>query len=205
MNNNFLSRNHYNNSFFNEESSPNKMSFPPDVFKREDFKDPYIQTNILQNISQKETQIYKLFRKNLGKHFFGMKPTSLLLFEKRLQQYFATSKFLKGFYVKKNKNFNEKINMGSLDFLALSDKNTKSDIFNSVNQEKILSISKNFASKQPKDIITQEFFKVKYHQKNAKRIAKILNKKKNKNTILELKSFNIKKNISINNNNISNN
>ena len=201
MNNNFLSRNRYNNSLFIDESSPNKISFPPDVFKKKYFKDLYIQTNILQNISQKETHIYKLFRKNLGKHFFGMKPTSLLLFEKRLKQYFIQSNFLDSFLEKKSINFKDKINIGSLDFLALSEKNTKSDILNSLNHEKILSISKNFASRQSKDIINQEFFKVKYIQQNAKRIAKILNHKKNKNTTLELKSFNNKKNIGINNNN----
>ena len=203
MNNNIVSRNRYNNSLFIEESSPNEISFPPDVFKKKFFKDLCIQTNILQNISQKETQIYKLFRKNLGKHFFGMKPTSLLLFEKRLQQYFQASNFLNSFSGKKSINFNDKINIGSLDFLALSENKTKNEIFHSLNPEKILSISKNFSLKQSKDIITQEFFKVKYIQKNAKRIAKILNNKKNKNTILELKAFNNKKNIGLNINNIN--
>ena len=129
-----------------------------------------------------------------------MKPTSLILFEKRLQQYFQTTNFLNSFTGKKSKNFYDKINIGSLDFLTLSDKNTKSDILNSLNHEKMLAISKNFTLKESKDIINQEFFKVKYIQKNAKRIAKILNHKKNKNTILELKTFNNKKNISINNN-----
>ena len=162
MNNNIVSRNRYNNSLFIEESSPNEISFPPDVFKKKFFKDLCIQTNILQNISQKETKIYKLFRKNLGKHFFGMKPTSLLLFEKRLQQYFQASKFLNSFSGKKSKTFNDKINIGSLDFLALSENKTKNEIFHSLNPEKILSISKNFSLKQSKDIITQEFFKVKY-------------------------------------------
>ena len=188
MNNNFLSRNQYNNSF-NDELSSDKITFPPDVFKSSDkLKEVDIHTNILQNISQKETQIYKLFQKNLGKHFLGVKPASLILFEKRLRQYFFSSNFLNSFFNKKSINFDEKINMGSLDFLTLSDKNTKNNIMNSINREKILSVSKNFSLKQSKDVIAQEFFKMKYLQKNAKRIAKILNNKKNKNAVIELKS-----------------
>ena len=181
MNNNFLSRNHYNKSFV-DESSSEKINFPPNIFQnRKEFKDLYIHTNILQNIAQRETQIYKLYQKNLGKHFFGVKPASLLLFEKRLKQYFNSTHFLRGFYGKKTKNLDEKINIGSLDFLVLGDKNNKTDILNSIKHEKILSISRNFSLQQTKDVVSQEFFKMKYLQKNAKRIAKILSNKKNKN------------------------
>ena len=88
---------------------------------------------------------------------------------------------MKGFYGKKTKNLDEKINIGSLDFLVLGDKNNKTDILNSIKHEKILSISRNFSLQQTKDVVSQEFFKMKYLQKNAKRIAKILSNKKNKN------------------------
>ena len=53
------------------------------------------------------------------------------------------------------------------------------DILNSIKHEKILSVSRNFSLQQTKDVVSQEFFKMKYLQKNAKRIAKILSNKKN--------------------------
>ena len=188
MNNKNISRNKLENSNL-DNSSSHKSSYPPDVFiNPRKFKDTYIYTNLFQDISHKETEIYKSFRKNFGKNFFDMKPTSLLLFEKRLKDYFLATNFLGSFIRKNSINFDEKINMGSLDFYALSDKNYKNDIMTSVNNEKILTMSKNFSLQHSKDVISREVFKMKYQKKNAKRIVKILNNKKNKNTTLQLKS-----------------
>ena len=191
MNNNFFSRNNKKNSVL-DNSSFIKTYFPPDVFNTPKIlEEIYNHINILQTIANKESDIFKSFRDYLGKRFLNVKPASLVLFEQRLKEYFISSNFLNEFTGKKSKIFDEKINVGSLDYYALSDRNYKSDIANSSNKEKILSMSRNFAINQSKDIISQEFFKMKYQKKNAKRIAKILNKKnknKNQNLILELDS-----------------
>lgn len=191
MNNNFFSRNNKKNSIL-DNSSFIKTYFPPDVFNTPKIlEEIYNHINILQTIANKESDIFKSFRDYLGKRFLNVKPASLVLFEQRLKEYFISSNFLNEFTGKKSKIFDEKINVGSLDYYALSDRNYKSDIANSSNKEKILSMSRNFAINQSKDIISQEFFKMKYQKKNAKRIAKILNKKnknKNQNLILELDS-----------------
>ena len=173
MNNKFISRNKLHNSNF-DNSFSHKSSYPPDVFINPlKFKDTYIYTNLIQDISHKETEIYKSFRKDFGKNFFDMKPASLLLFEKRLKEYFLATNFLDSFIRKNSIKFDEKINMGSLDFYALSDKNYKNDIMTSVNNEKILTMSKNFSLQHTKDILSREVFKMKYQKKNSKRIIQI--------------------------------
>ena len=97
--------------------------------------------------------------------------------DNRLKQYFISSKFLDSFTTKKSVNIDEKINMGTLEFYNLSDKKFKNDVMNSVNREKILTMSRNFSLAPSKDIIRQEFYKKKYYEKNVKRIAKILKRK----------------------------
>lgn len=177
MYNNFISRNDLKNSNF-EDSKFSKTFNSPNVFlDHKNFRDAYRSVDLIQNIIHKETEIFKTFRKNLGKNFLDAKPASLILFEKRLKQYFISSKFLDSFTTKKSVNLDEKINMGTLEFYNLSDKKFKNDVMNSVNREKILTMSRNFSLAPSKDIIRQEFYKKKYYEKNVKRIAKILKKK----------------------------
>ena len=177
MYNNFISRNDLKNSNF-EDSKFSKTFHSPNVFlDHKNFPDAYRSVDLIQNIIHKEAEIFKTFRKNLGKHFLDAKPASLVLFEKRLKQYFISSKFLDSFATKKSINLDEKINMGRLEFYNLSDKKFKKDIMNSVSREKILTMSRNFSLAPSKDIINQEFYKKKYYEKNVKRIAKILKKK----------------------------
>ena len=185
MNNNFISRNDLKNSN-SDDFKFSKTQYSPNVFlSRKNFPDAYKEVNLLHNITHKETEIFNTFRRNLGKNFLDSKPASLILFEKRLRQFFISSKFLESFASKKSVNLDEKINMGSLEFYNLGDKNFKSNIMNSINNEKILTLSRNFALQQSKDIISQEFYKKKYQEKNIKRIAKILKSKTKK---LQLRS-----------------
>ena len=189
MYNNFFSRGRTKNSNL-EKSSSFKTHLKPDVFLNHNyFRDVYHSTDLPQNISNREYKIYKSFRDELGRRFLGLKPAGLLMFEKRLKHFFISSKFLESFTNKKSNLNDERINLGSLDFYALSDKRYKNDILNSISREKVLSFSRNFALKPVKDIISQEFFRMKYLKKNAKRIAKILSKNnKNKNDTVEFKN-----------------
>ena len=184
MNNKFISRNFLNNLNL----SSFKSNLPPDVFlDQKNFKDSKNIINLPQKILHKEYQIFRTFHKDFGSKFSDVKPASLLLFEKGLKQFFLSSNFLKSFINKKSNVMDGKINIGSLDFYALSDKRYKKDVMISANREKVLSLSRNFELKPSKDILSQEYFKMKYMKKNAKRIAKILSKKnKNKNDIMEL-------------------
>ena len=185
MINNFISRNQLTTSN-NDNSSFYKTQFPPDVFlSHKKFRDAYIEINLPLKIAHKESELYKSFKYSLGKRFLDVKPASLVLFENRLKKYFISTNFLDSFIGKKSINLDEKINMGSLDFYNLSNKQFKSDIMNAASREKILAISKNFSLRAGKDIVGQEFFRMKYQKKNAKRIAKILNNK-NKNKANEL-------------------
>ena len=186
MNNNYKSREKIKNSnidnsyFFKTINAPNIFLNP------KKFPQLNIRTNILENISLKESQLYKSFTNNFGKRFIEIKPASLILFENRLREYFISSNFLRSFTRKKSIDLNERINMGSLDYYSLKDKKYKEDVMNSANRGNILSKSRNFELKPSKDLVHQEFFKMKFQQKNAKRIAKILNKR-NKNNLIELK------------------
>ena len=185
MINNYISRNQIANSN-SDNSSFYKTQFPPNVFlSQKKFKDSYISINLPLKIANKESQLYKTIKSGLGKKFLEVKPASLILFENRLKKYFLSSNFLINFTGRKSINFDEKINMGSLDFYNLSSKQFKSDVTTSANNEKLLTISKNFSLKPSKDIVGQEFYKMKYQKKNARRIAKILNNK-NKYKINEL-------------------
>ena len=142
----------------------------------------------MQKIEQMQEKILKLYNDRLGKNFLNKKPLSVVLFQKRLKSYLFSpeSKFLENFpsVQKKLRNefnkvditsFNNKIDLGSMIYYSLNDKkNKKDEFFNDDNKEKYLEKSKNFCSVPTKDIINSQFYKVKYQQKNAKRIGKIL-------------------------------
>ena len=148
------------------------------------------ENNIIQNINQKEKEIFRLYYNRLGRNFLNEKPKSLVLFEKRLKKYLFSpeSKILEKFpslhqRIKNETNkidtigFNNKIDMGQMMYYSLNNKNNKNDIFIANNKEKYLETSKNFLFSPIKDVVNSEFYKVKYLDKNYKRLGKILSNK----------------------------
>lgn len=141
-----------------------------------------------QEISNRKKLLNRMFDVRFGKFFLDIKPESLIIFEKQLRKYFFSpnSKFLYNFprLRKKllfNNNINDnklssKINVGSL--LYFSEANKKLvDNDNIRTKEKIITFSKNFSTNFTKDVINNEVYKVKFWDKNAKRINKLLSKK----------------------------
>jgi hypothetical protein len=90
-----------------------------------------------------------------------------------------------------NNNINDnilssKINVGSL--LYFSEANKKLIKKGNINtKEKIITLSKNFSTNYTKDVVNNEVYKIKFWDKNAQRIKKLLSKKyqvkKSKNII----------------------
>lgn len=140
-------------------------------------------------IELKKKQIYDLFIKKFGKTFFNIKPESLLKFEKLLQKFLfdPKSEFLHHFPALQKKlqgkkkideeKLKSKINIGNMLFYDLRDRKNKLMINNINSHEKLLSLSKNFASNKGKDVINNQFYKIKFWDKNSKRIDKIIAKK----------------------------
>ena len=121
-------------------------------------------------------------------HFFDIKPESLIIFEKQLRKYFFSpnSKFLDNFprlrkKLNLNNNINDnklssKINVGSLIYFSEANRKLIQNE-NIRTKEKIITFSKNFTTNYTKDIVNNEVNKVKFWDKNAKRIKKLLSKK----------------------------
>ena len=148
-------------------------------------------------ISKRKKMIKKMFDARFGKQFFKFKPEALEVLENRLKKYYFSphSEFLynfpklrKKFLYKKNINFDElssKINVGTLLYLNETEKKkSKKEMLNK--NEKMITFSKNFETKATKDVINNEVFKVKFWNKNSKRIKRLLSKK----TIDNKKSLN---------------
>ena len=179
--------------FLNEKTEP---IFRPDIMIQKLDRKKIL--GLSQEISNRKKLLNRMFDARLGKFFFDIKPESLIIFEKQLKKYFFSpnSKFLDNFpRLRKKLHFNNnindiklsaKINMGSL--LYFSEANKKLIKKGNINtKEKIINFSKNFSTNYTKDIINNEIYKVKFWDKNAKRINKLLSKKnqdkKSKNII----------------------
>lgn len=150
-------------------------------------------------ISKRKKLINRMFDLRFGKLFFKFKPEALVVFENQLKKYYFSpnSKFLQNFpSLRKKMLFNKKINykvlsskinMGALLYLAETEKKkSKKEFLNK--KEKAITLSKNFNTQITKDVVNTEFYKVKFWDKNAKRIAKYFNKiygSRNSNSITE--------------------
>ena len=141
------------------------------------------ENGILKNIDRKERQIYQLIYKGLGKSRYDtQKPISVVMFENRFKKYFfsSDSKFLKKYpslermfknkKYKNENNLNHKINIGSMTYYSLNDNKNSNEIFIASNKAKYLSTSKNFLSSPTKDEVGKEYFRLKYHKNNSRRL-----------------------------------
>ena len=172
-------------------------------------------------ISLRKKMINKMFDVRFGKLFFKFKPESLLDFENKLKKYYFSpnSKFLNHFPRLRKKllfdkkiNYqalNSRINVGSLVYLNEAEKiKTKKEMLNK--KENIITFSKNFQTKTNKDTVTNDFYKVKFWQKNSRRLKKFFSKKfesilgkTNTNESISENEKEIKNNNNNDNNNIS--
>ena len=195
MNNDFSKSQKIFNSNFDITSNPGKELNQPILqnLLTESIKK---ESNIIQKIENMQKKIFRLYHDRFGKDFLSQKPSSVLLFQKRLKNYLFSpqSKFLNNFpFIQKkiqneinkmnNMTFNNKIDIGAMTYYSLTNKNKKDEFFNDNNKEKYLEKSKNFSSVPTKDIINSQFYKVKYFEKNSKRIGKILINKLIRNNI----------------------
>ena len=154
-----------------------------------------------EEITNRKKLLNRMFDVRFGKFFLDIKPESLIIFEKQLRKYFFSpnSKFLYNFpRLRKKLNFNNnindtklsaKINVGSLLYFSEANKKLlKND--NIRTKEKIITFSKNFSTNYTKDVVNNEVYKVKFWDKNAKRIKKLLSSK-----YMDKKTKNINDNI----------
>ena len=172
----------------------------------EDITEPIFHQDIMvQNIDKKRTitlpseisrrkkMIKRMFDVRFGKVFFKFKPESLIIFENQLKQYYFSpnSKFLYNFPRLRKKllfdkkiNYDKlysKINVGSLLYLSETEKKkTKKDKIDK--KENIITFSKNFATQQSKDYINNHIYKIKFWNKNSRRIKRFLSKRINNNS-----------------------
>ena len=166
--------------------------------KLEDKKELKLSNEIIK----KKYEISNMFNKKFGKEFLNQKPEALILLEKRLTTYLfdPDSKFLAKFpklqrklrHEKKisEKLLKEKIDIGSMVFYDLRGKNVKKTRNINLGKEKILTISKNFTSTPVKDIIGNAFNKIKFWDKNSKRLKNYFKKLgKYKGNIEELAEY----------------
>ena len=150
------------------------------------------RTIILPNeISKRKKIIKKMFETRFGKKFFKFKPESLEELEYQLKKYYFSphSEFLhnfpklrKQFRNSKKINYNElgsKINVGSLLYLNETEKKKKAKKEMLNKKEKMITFSKNFETKATKDVINTEVYKVKFWDKNSRRIKRLLSRRNN--------------------------
>ena len=143
--------------------------------------------NTLPNeINKKTDEINNMFNTKFGKSFLNIKPRALVNFENQLKQYLLSpnnkaltkipwlhKKILEE-QRKKEENLKKKIKLGSIVYYYFRDGKKKFAINTSIMKEKYLIRSSNFASSDTKDIINEAFTKVKFWDKNAKRVSQIL-------------------------------
>ena len=166
--------------------------------KLEDKKELKLSNEIIK----KKYEISNMFNKKFGKEFLNQKPEALILLEKRLTTYLfdPDSKFLAKFpklqrKLRHEKKISEKllkakIDIGSMVFYDLRGKNVKNTRNINLGKEKILTISKNFTSTPVKDIIGNAFNKIKFWDKNSKRLKNYFKKLgKYKGNIEELAEY----------------
>lgn len=169
--------------FLNEKTEP---IFRQDIMIQK--LDKKKSLRLSEEITNRKKLLNRMFDVRFGKFFLNIKPESLIIFEKQLRKYFFSpnSKFLYNFpRLRKKLNFNNnindnklaaKINVGSLLYFSEANKKLlKND--NIRTKEKIITFSKNFSTNYTKDVINNEVYKVKFWDKNAKRIKKLLSSK----------------------------
>ena len=139
-------------------------------------------------INKKTDEITHMFNSRFGKSFLNIKPRALITFENQLKNCLLSpnSKILNRIpwlYKKileeqrlKEENLKKKINLGSMVYYSFRDGKKKQAINIGEVKEKYLIHSSNFSSSDTKDIINQAFTKVKFWDKNAKRVSKILDR-----------------------------
>ena len=168
--------------------------------------------NLNTEIKKRKKMFDHLIYNKFGRNFLKIKPEAYTDFVDKCKTYYfaPTSKFLNNFPKLKqsllkdkrvNLNNNKllpKINMGSLLYLSEADKKRNRDP-NARKTEKLMTLSKNFATQNIKDVISNEVYKVKFWDKESKKSNKIL---KNK-YVNNFKNF-ILKNINIIDNNTIN-
>lgn len=145
------------------------------------------ESNLMKTITQSEKQISQLYYERFGQNFTYEKPKSLIIFERRLKRFFfsPSSKFLNKFPFLHKKygniiNMNDhsslgrRINIGTMMYYSLNSKRNKEDIVRTNTGEKYLTHSKNFLSVPSKDVVNNEFYRVKFLDKNLRRVNKIL-------------------------------
>lgn len=140
------------------------------------------ELKLSKEINKRKIQISRMFTEKFGKHFLNQKPEQLKILERRLARFLfnPNSIFLSKLPKLQRKILQEKkvpepflkskIDIGGMVFYELKEKNNKLDMNSDNAKEKMLSISKNFSYKPVKDIIGQTFYKVKFWDKNSKRI-----------------------------------
>ena len=160
--------------------------------------------NITKEIKKRKKMFDHLVYNKFGRHFLKIKPEAYAdLVDKCKTFYFSPdSKFLNNFpklkqslikEKKVNSNYNKllpKIDIGSLLYLSEVGKKRNRDR-KARRTEKLMTLSKNFATQNTKDVISNEVYKVKFWQKESKNINKILkNKHENIFKNLVLKNIN---------------
>ena len=142
-------------------------------------------TNLGAEIRNRKNIFYRYIISNFGPNFIKIKPESYneLIDKCKIFYFSPESQFLNNFPKLKNKilkekqiNYNKlltKIDIGSLLYLSEARKKKRLDQ-NDKKNETIMAYSKNFATQGTKDVINNEIFKVKFWNKNAKKINKVL-------------------------------
>ena len=142
-------------------------------------------TNLAAEIRNRKNIFYRYIISNFGPNFIKIKPESYneLIDKCKIFYFSPESQFLNNFPKLKNKilkekqiNYNKlltKIDIGSLLYLSEARKKKRLDQ-NDKKNETIMAYSKNFATQGTKDVINNEIFKVKFWNKNAKKINKVL-------------------------------
>ena len=145
-------------------------------------------TNISLEIKKKKKMFEHIVFSKFGSHFFKIKPEAYLdLVDKCKTFYFSPdSKFLNNFpklkkriMKERNINYNKlltKIDAGSLLYLSEARSKKKRDQ-NAQKNETLMTFSKNFATQNTKDVISDEIYKVKFWDKKSKNINKVLKRK----------------------------
>ena len=145
-------------------------------------------TNISLEIKKKKKMFDHIVFSKFGSHFFKIKPEAYLdLVDKCKTFYFSPdSKFLNNFpklkkriMKERNINYNKlltKIDVGSLLYLSEARSKKKRDQ-NAQKNETLMTFSKNFATQNTKDVISDEIYKVKFWDKKSKNINKVLKRK----------------------------
>ena len=151
------------------------------------------ELKLSKEINKKKYQISHMFNIKFGKEFLNQNPEALKLLEKRLIKYlfYPDSKFLAKLpklqrKLRHEKKISEellkaKIDIGSMIFYDLRGRNKRKTRNMNLGKEKILSISKNFTSSPIKDVVGNALNKIKFWDKNSKRLKNFFKKNLMKN------------------------